>query len=82
MRFGPMILISQLSHVCACFIALKRNKLRSLRFCLSLYPKHILPKKFAKTFPLFECIKAYGQNRGCETIAKKIASLDGQLCER
>jgi len=31
---------------------------------------------------LFQCIEACGQNCRCEAIAKEVASLDGQLCER
>jgi hypothetical protein len=64
------------------FCNLEKEQVRELGFCLSLNPKHILPTNFARKFLLFEWIKAYKQNCGCETIVKEIASSDGQLYEK
>jgi hypothetical protein len=44
-------------------------------------PKRILLRNLARTFLLFECIEACGQNCRCEAIAKE-TTLDGQLCEK
>jgi hypothetical protein len=45
-------------------------------------PKRILPTNRIKKFSLVKCIEAQGQDCRCEAIAKEVASLDGQLCER
>ncbi len=45
-------------------------------------PKCILLTNPTRKFPLFECIEACKQNFKCETIAKEVASSNGQLCER
>jgi hypothetical protein len=59
-------------------IKLKKHNIHGF----NLNPKCVLLTNVARKFPLFECIEACRQNCMCEAIAKEVASLDGQLCER
>ncbi len=52
MSSSPMILISQMGHFYACFIALKWSQLGNHGFCLSLNPKMHSSNNFCKEVPI------------------------------
>ncbi len=79
MNSSPMILISRLSHFCACFVTLERNYLRNHGFCLNLNPIMHSSNKSCKEVPIVWCNETYGQNCRCEAITKEVASSHGQL---
>jgi hypothetical protein len=52
MSSSSMILISRLSHFCACFITLERNYLSNHRFCLNLNPIMHSSNESCKEIPI------------------------------
>jgi len=52
MNSSPMILISQLGHLCACFVTLNRSQLGNHGFYLNLNPKMHSSNKSCKEVPI------------------------------